>query len=62
MNFVFVKNFLRANRRSNIYLYPEDWKQLPITDAPPKNKPRLWRWWKILAAKKADKAAAITAL
>jgi adenine-specific DNA-methyltransferase len=25
-----AKTFLRANRRNNIQLYPEDWKQLPI--------------------------------
>jgi len=27
-------DFLRANRRSNINLYPDDWKQLPIPDVP----------------------------
>ncbi|MEK6725693.1 MAG: Eco57I restriction-modification methylase domain-containing protein [Deltaproteobacteria bacterium] len=32
MNSAFAKNFLRANRRSNIHLYPDDWKQLPIPD------------------------------
>ena len=24
--------FLRANRRNNIHIYPDDWKQLPIPD------------------------------
>ena len=32
MNSTAAHNFLRANRRSNIHLYPNDWKQLPIPD------------------------------
>lgn len=32
MNSSWARDFLRANRRSNIHLYPEDWKQLPIPD------------------------------
>ncbi len=26
-------DFLRANRRSNIHIYPDDWKKLPIPEA-----------------------------
>ena len=32
MNSTAARDFLRANRRSNIHLYPDDWKQLPIPD------------------------------
>ena len=32
MNSSFARDFLRANRRSNIHIYPDDWKQLPIPD------------------------------
>jgi adenine-specific DNA-methyltransferase len=30
MNSSVARDFLRANRRSNIHLYPDDWKKLPI--------------------------------
>jgi type I restriction-modification system DNA methylase subunit len=30
MNSKVARDFLRANRRSNIHLYPDDWKKLPI--------------------------------
>jgi hypothetical protein len=30
MNSSFARDYLRANRRSNLHLYPDDWKQLPI--------------------------------
>ncbi len=30
MNSTAAGDFLRANRRSNIHLYPDDWKKLPI--------------------------------
>lgn len=33
MNSSFAYNFLRSNRRSNIHLYPDDWKTLPIAIA-----------------------------
>ena len=29
-----ARDFLRANRRNNIQLYPDDWKQVPIPDVP----------------------------
>jgi hypothetical protein len=32
MNSSTARDFLRANRRSNIHLYPEDWKRLPIPE------------------------------
>ena len=32
MNSSLARNFLRANRRSNIHLYPDDWKRLPVPD------------------------------
>ena len=35
MNSSLANNFLRANRRSNIHLYPDDWKNLPIAEAKP---------------------------
>lgn len=63
MNSSFARNFLRANRRSNIHLYPDDWKQLPIPDVPPeKQAPIVALVEQILTAKTADKTADITAL
>lgn len=32
MNSSFARDFLLANRRSNLNLYPDDWKKLPIPD------------------------------
>ena len=32
MNSKVVRVFLRANRRSNIHLYPDDWKNIPVPD------------------------------
>src|SRR5262249_5149543 len=32
LNSTTARNYLRANRRSNTDLYPDDWKQLPIPD------------------------------
>ena len=34
MNSASAQDFLRAHRRSNIHLYPDDWKKLPIPDVP----------------------------
>ena len=63
MNSPFARNFLCANRRSNIDLYPDDWKQLPIPDVPPeKQQPIVALVEQILAAKRADKAANVSAL
>jgi adenine-specific DNA-methyltransferase len=38
MNSTVAHDFLRANRRSNIHLYPDDWKNLPIPDATPQEQ------------------------
>ena len=54
MNSAFAKNFLRANRRSNIHLYPDDWKQLPIPDVTPEKQATIVALVElILAAKKS---------
>ena len=33
-----ARDFLRANRRNNIQLYPDDWKKLPIPDVSPEQQ------------------------
>ena len=38
MNSSFARDFLRANRRSNVNLYPDDWKKLPIPDVSPEHQ------------------------
>ena len=38
MNSTVARDFLRANRRSNIHIYPDDWKQLPIPDVSPEQQ------------------------
>jgi hypothetical protein len=63
MNSSVARDFLRANRRSNIHLYPDDWKKLPIPDVPPeRQQPLVELVDRILAAKRADSAADIAAL
>jgi len=58
MNSTAARDFLRASRRSNIHLYPDDWKKLPIPDVPPeKQKPIVTLVDRILAAKGANPAA-----
>ena len=55
MNSTFTCDFLRAKRRSNIHLYPDDWKKLPIPDVPPeKQAPIVVLVEQILAAKRQD--------
>ena len=55
MNSASSHNFLRANRRSNIHLYPDDWKKLPIPDASPEQQaPVVELVDQILAKKQAD--------
>ena len=52
MNSTVARDYLRANRRSNIHLYPDDWKKLPIPDVPLKQqKPIITLVDKILSAK-----------
>lgn len=63
MNSSVARDFLRANRRSNIHLYPDDWKKLPIPDVPPeRQQPLVALVDRILAAKSADPAADVSAL
>ena len=38
MNSSCARDFLRANRRSNLNLYPDDWKKLPIPDVSPEQQ------------------------
>jgi adenine-specific DNA-methyltransferase len=63
MNSAPARDFLRANRRSNIHLYPDDWKQLPIPDvAASEQKPIIALVDQILKAKRANPGADLTAL
>ena len=63
MNSSTARDFLRANRRSNIHLYPDDWKNLPIPDvSPEQQRPIVALVEQILMAKHANPAAVITAL
>ena len=55
MNSTPAREFLRSNRRSNIHLYPDDWKELPIpVVSREKQKPVIESVDAILAAKRAD--------
>jgi len=55
MNSSAARNFLRANRRSNTDLYPDDWKNLPIPDVPPgQQKPIVALVDQILKAKRSN--------
>ena len=38
MNSTVARDFLKANRRSNLNLYPDDWKKLPIPDVSPEQQ------------------------
>ncbi|MBW2557490.1 MAG: Eco57I restriction-modification methylase domain-containing protein [Deltaproteobacteria bacterium] len=63
MNSTVARDFLRANRRSNIHLYPDDWKKLPIPDVPKeKQEPIVALVDKILDLKKKDPSADISGL
>ena len=58
-----ARDFLRANRRSNIHLYPDDWKNLPIPDvSPQQQQPIVALVEQILTAKRANPGADISAL
>ena len=55
MNSTAARDFLRAHRRSNIHLYPDDWKQLPIPDvSPEQQEPIIELVDQILDAKRAN--------
>jgi adenine-specific DNA-methyltransferase len=63
MNSAAARDFLRANRRSNTDLYPDDWKKLPIPDVSSKQQsPVVELVDKILVARRADPGADIAAL
>jgi len=63
LNSSVARNFLRANRRSNTDLYPDDWKQLPIPDVTPvKQKPVEQLVERILLTKRRDAGADVSAL
>ena len=63
MNSTAARDFLRANRRSNIHLYPDDWKQLPIPDVPlEQQEPITELVNQILAAKHTDLNADVSEL
>lgn len=63
MNSTPAKKFLRANRRSNIHLYPDDWKRLPIPEATQRQqRPIIALVDQILAAKQRDPDADISDL
>ena len=63
MNSSAARDFLRANRRSNIHLYPDDWKKLPIPDVLPEQQaPIVDLVDKILVAKRFDRDADVSAL
>ena len=53
VNSTVAYDFLKVNRRSNIHIYPDDWKQLPIPDVPPEQQASIVALVdKILAAKR----------
>jgi hypothetical protein len=63
MNSTAARNFLRANRRSNIHLYPNDWKQLPIPDISSKQQSQIIKLVdEILTAMRADRKANVVAI
>jgi adenine-specific DNA-methyltransferase len=63
MNSSVARDFLCFNRRSNIHLYPDDWKRLAIPDVPlEKQQPIVALVDQILTAKKKDPKADTSAL
>ena len=63
MNSASAQDFLRAHRRSNIHLYPDDWKKLPIPDVPlDAQQPVIDLVDAILSAKRANVSVNITEL
>ena len=63
MNSATARDFLRTNRRSNISLYPDDWKKLPIPDVSSEQQaPIVELVDKILTAKRADFEADVSEL
>lgn len=63
MNSSVAREFLRANRRSNIHLYPDDWKKLPIPDAAGEGQALLVALVdRILAARRQNNSADVSQL
>ncbi len=63
MNSGVARDFLRAHRRSNIHLYPDDWKKLPIPDVDAEAQaPIIALVDRILDARRADPQADISQL
>ena len=63
MNSNVARDYLRANRRSNIHLYPDDWKKLPIPNVmEDQQEPIIELVDEILDAKRNDPDADISAL
>jgi len=63
MNSSAARDFLRAHRRSNIHLYPDDWKKLPIPDvSPEKQAPIVALVDQILTLRRANPQADIAGL
>ena len=63
MNSTAARDFLRAHRRSNIHLYPDDWKRLPIPDVLPEQQaPIVELVDQILDAKRTDPDADVSEL
>ena len=62
MNSTPARNFLLANRRSNIHLYPDDWARLPIPDCTAAEQAQVVRIVDaILTAKNSDIGAEVKA-
>ncbi|HED01115.1 MAG TPA: hypothetical protein ENN18_12190 [Proteobacteria bacterium] len=63
MNSSVAHEFLRVHHRSNIHLYPDDWKKLPIPEVPmEKQTPIVKLVDQILAVKQKDLQADTSAL
>jgi len=63
MNSTVARDFLRANRRSNIHLYPDDWKKLPVPDVTPElQAPLIILIDQILATRQTNPKADISTL
>ena len=63
MNSRSALEFLTAHRRSNIHLYPDDWKNLPIPDVPKRQQQAVVRLVdKILKSKAQDPKASVCEL
>ena len=63
MNSSSALEFLTAHRRSNVHLYPDDWKKLPIPDVPKNRQQPVVRLVdKILDAKARDAQADLESL